>query len=65
MSEMFQACFACSNDFILSQKSLGFSGRIIVEIHEAVIFGITPISKSEASSSNLSKSSLFLIIKNL
>ena len=37
MSESFPASFSCNNNFYLSHTSLGFSGKSIVELHEAMI----------------------------
>ena len=38
-SELLPAFFSCSNKFYLSQCSLGFSGRFIVENPETMIAG--------------------------
>ena len=38
-SEKFSACFSCSDNFILSQSLLGFSGKSGVEFPEAMIAG--------------------------
>ena len=39
MSELFPACFSYCIIFNLSQSSIGFSGKFIVEIPEAMIAG--------------------------
>ena len=39
LPELFPTCLSCSNHFILSHNSLGFSGKIFVEILEAMIAG--------------------------
>ena len=39
MSELFPACFSCSNDLNLSHSSLGSDDKNVVEIPEAMIAG--------------------------
>ena len=39
MSELFPACFSCSNKFILSQTSSGSDGQTFVEITESMMAG--------------------------
>ena len=46
LSDLLPVCFSCSNNFVVSRSSLRLSGKINVEILEAMIFGelINPIS---------------------
>ena len=37
MLEILPICFSCTNNYNLSQSSLGFSSKIVVEVPEAMI----------------------------
>ena len=49
ISEVFLACFSCSNNFRLSHKSLGSDGQDIVEIPEAMTAGELSILLTDPS----------------